>query len=405
MPKGTAVVLLVTLLGAAFAGLTEELEPTYIEIVLDASHSMTEAVPGGTKIEVARQAIKQLLDVLPSAYQVALRVYGHSVPQSDRARSCQDSELLWPLRPLTQENRAAIAQRLTLVQPKGLTPIAFVLEQAVNDFVGLQGKKVIVLVSDGEETCGGDPLAMANYITALGIGLKVYVVGFDVASREQLEGIALRAGGAYYDARNAIELGQALKQAVWAATSVLFFDDFEGELSPAWRTNPVGNTQLGIDGGRLTIVGGKQEDQLVTAWVGDPLWRNLILQVDLTYDQGSGYYGTLPWQRDHRLAFLFRVQDPNNLVGFFFQPGGECGFRVKRHGIWGELQGAGTAPELYAYRLTVVVEGGVFSAAINGELISSFSDDTFSRGYLGIQCMVDKGNRVYFDNFTVTPLE
>ncbi len=114
------------------------------------------------------------------------------------------------------------------MQPKGMTPIAYTLEQAVNDFFGMTGKNIIVLVSDGEETCGGDPLAMADYIVSLGIGLKVYVVGFDVSSKEQLEEIALRTGGHYYDARNAIELGQALKQAVWEATSVLFFDDFEG---------------------------------------------------------------------------------------------------------------------------------------------------------------------------------
>ena len=405
MAKITVGFLALAMFSAVFAATGDELESTNIQIILDASHSMMETVPGGTKIEVARQAVQQLLDLLPSSYIVGLRVYGHRIDQGEAEGSCQDTELLWPMRPLTQENRAGISQRLNLVQPKGLTPIAFSLNQAINDFIRLEGKKIVVLISDGEETCGGDPLEMADYIVGLGIGLRVYVIGFDVSSQGQLEKIALRTGGAYYDARNAIELAQALKRAVWAAASVLFFDDFEDELSPAWRTNPVGNTRLGTNEGYLSILPGGFEDQLVAAWVGDPLWRNLILQVDLTYDKGSDHYRTSPWHRDHKLAFFFRVQDPNNLVGFFFQPGGECGFRLKRHGIWGELQGAGASPELYAYRLTVVVEGGVFSAAINGELISTFSDDTFSHGYLGLQCMVDRSRRVYFDNFTVTPLE
>jgi len=398
-------VLLVLVVGIAVVAAATELEPTNIEIILDASNSMVETVPGGVKIDVARRAIEQLLEILPASYNVGLRGYGHRFSHTDTGRSCTDTELLSALKPLTQENRTAIKQRLTLMQPKGMTPIAYTLEHAVNDFFGMSGKNIIILVSDGEETCGGDPLTTADYITSLGIDLKVYVIGFEVSSKKQLEEIAQRTGGRYYDARNAIELGQALKQAVWQATSVLFFDDFEGEMSPAWHTNPVGDTHLGVDQGRLAIIGWKQEDQLITAWAGDPLWCNLILQVDLTYDHGDSYYGTLPWQRNNKVAFLFRGQDPNNLVGFFFQPGGECGFRVKRHGIWGELQGTGTTPELFAYRLTVVVEEDACSAAINGELISTFIDDTFSRGYLGLQCMVDNGNRVYFDNFAVTPLE
>ena len=219
-------ILLGLVVGITVGVMATELESTNIEIILDASGSMGEPVIGGVKIVVAKQAIEELLQILPPSYNVAFRLYGHRYPTNDRDRSCKDTELLCPLRPFTDQNRASIVQQLAPVQPKGLTPIAYALEEAVKDFTGMTGKNIIVMVSDGEETCGGDPLAVADYIMSLAIGLKVYVIGFDVSSKQQLEEIAVRTGGQYYDARNAVELEEVLKQVVSEATSVLFFDDF-----------------------------------------------------------------------------------------------------------------------------------------------------------------------------------
>ena len=398
------LVFLAMVVGIAVFATATELEPTNIEIILDVSNSMSETVPGGVKIQVAQKAIEQLLEILPASYNVGLRVYGHRFAYTDTERSCKDTELLSPLKPLTQQNRTAIKQRLTLMQPKGMTPIAYTLEQAVNDFFGLTGKNIIILVSDGEETCNGDPLATADYISSLGIGLKVYVIGFDVSSKKQLEGIAQRTGGRYYNAQNAIELGQALKQAVWEATSVLFFDDFEGEMSPAWRTNPVGKSSLGVENNSLTIIGQRLEDQPLAALVGDYHWQNYVLSVDVTYG-GSGNWIGNPWERNEQVAFFVRVQDTNNMVGFFLQPGGQSGFRIKRHGIWGEMASAGKAPQLFSYHVVIAVEGGVYSAMLNDQLIATLTDSTFSQGYVGLQCAMDQSRYPHFDNFMVTPLE
>jgi len=397
-------VLLAIVIAVAVCVAATELEPTNIEIILDASNSMVETVPGGVKIDVARRAIEQLLEILPASYNVGLRGYGHRFSHTDPGRSCTDTELLSALKPLTQENRTAISQRLTLMQPKGMTPIAYTLEHAVNDFFGLTGKNIIILVSDGEETCGGDPLAIADYIVSLGIGIKVYVIGLDVSSKTQLEGIALRAGGRYYDARNAIELGNALKQAVWEATSVLFFDDFEGEMSPAWRTNPVGESSLGVENNALAIIGKRQEDQSLTAFVGANQWQNYVLSVDVAYGP-SGNWIANPWGRNERVAFFIRVQNANNMVGFFLQPGGQSGFRVKRHGIWSETISSGETPELFAYHVVIAVEGEVYSAMINDELIATLADSTFDQGYVGLQCAMDNSRYAHFDNFMVSPLE
>ena len=44
---------------------------------------------------------------------------------------------------------------------KGETPIAYSLEKSVDD-LGPSGKRVLILISDGEETCAGDPCPTAR---------------------------------------------------------------------------------------------------------------------------------------------------------------------------------------------------------------------------------------------------
>jgi hypothetical protein len=390
--------MLAVVVGLALSGLASELQPTNIEIILDASASMTATVAGGVKFDVARQAIGQLLQVLPTTYNVGLRVYGHRYPSEDTVRSCQDTELLVRLTPLTPDSRSAINQRLATLQAKGMTPIAYVLEQAANDFATATGKNIIILVSDGEETCGGDPLSRADWIAGLGIGLEVYVVGFDVTSYQQLKGIAERSGGLYYNATNAIELGQMLQQAAWESTSVLFFDDFESGMLPVWQTNPVGTEAFGTESGWLTLVGDRVHGQILKAFVGSRSWRDLILSLNLRYDD---------WDRgDSRVALFFRVQDANNMMGFFIQPGGKAGFKVLRKGIWSDFLGTtGDIAQGNAFQIRIILEGTSCSAVVNDQLVATATDSSFASGYLGLQCCSVPYSRPLFDNFMVTPLE
>jgi Ca-activated chloride channel homolog len=76
--------------------------------------------------------------------------------------------------------------------PRGKSPITRALEVASEQARGLSGPANIVLVSDGQETCGGDPCALVRRLRAQGIGITVHVVGFDVTETErgQLECIA-----------------------------------------------------------------------------------------------------------------------------------------------------------------------------------------------------------------------
>jgi len=97
---------------------------------------------------------------------------------------------------------------------QGYTPIAYSLGQAANDFPADAKERVIVLVSDGKETCQGDPLVAAKALA--GKGIIIHTVGFivDTAARGQLQAIASATGGSYFDAPVGPELPDTLKQAL-----------------------------------------------------------------------------------------------------------------------------------------------------------------------------------------------
>ncbi len=193
---------------------TPEVGKIYAEIILDASNSMNEQVEGVAKIETAKQVIASLANSLDPSIQMALRIYGdHFDALGTKEKACQDSTLAVGF---GENNRAQIAAAAQAVVAKGYTPIAFSLQQAYNeDLMPIQGgNKSIILVSDGKESCGGDPCALVKELKARGINVVINTVGFavDAETRAQLECIAKETGGQYYDAKNADALKDSMKQ-------------------------------------------------------------------------------------------------------------------------------------------------------------------------------------------------
>ena len=101
--------------------------------------------------------------------------------------------------------------------PYGYTPIAESLRLAGDDLKPHVDKLPrILLISDGEETCGGDPKAVAKALCEQGIAPRVDVVGFDLdaKSRDQLKAVAEAGCGQYFDAHNASGLLEQLQLAL-----------------------------------------------------------------------------------------------------------------------------------------------------------------------------------------------
>ena len=181
-------------------------------LILDASGSMNAKLPNGeTRMAVAQRAIKGVAGFVPAQEQLSLRMYG--AQSAARQKNCQDTHLAVPFGPASASG-SAIISTTDGAKAQGYTPIAYSLEQAANDFPADAKERVIVLVSDGKETCQGDPVVAAKALAAKGI--TVHTVGFvvDTAARGQLQAIARTTGGTYFDAPVGPELPDTLKSAL-----------------------------------------------------------------------------------------------------------------------------------------------------------------------------------------------
>jgi len=179
------------------------------EIILDASGSMLKRDRGEPRIEIARKALIRLIDEsLPADAKVALRVFGHLEPNACR------TDLVIPLAPL---DRSAMREALAGIEAKNLakTPIGASLSKVGDDLAGADGPVNVVLVTDGEETCDGDPAAAITDLRDAGHEVQVNIVGFaidDVMLKETFREWARLGAGRFFDAADSEELSRGLAQ-------------------------------------------------------------------------------------------------------------------------------------------------------------------------------------------------
>lgn len=190
-----------------------------VEIVVDASRSMWGRMDGRPKMAVAKDTLQEVSHWFPEDLSLALRAYGSASPSE--SNDCADSALLVPF---GDQNRAPIRAAVANLRPLGQTPIAYALNQAARDFGSLDDDLAVVLVTDGIESCGGDPVQAARELREQGI--TVHLIGFGLGGAgavdtASLQAIADASGGRYVTAGSAEELKAALAETVATAFSVL----------------------------------------------------------------------------------------------------------------------------------------------------------------------------------------
>lgn len=194
--------------------------PQNVLIILDASYSMEEKIGRDRKIDIAKRVVHNTVQQIPQGTRVGLRVYGHKIGLMG-IYPCRKTELLVPI---DFNTSGPIIERLRNINPTGQTPITYSIKTAVmNDFNGLNGPKRIILVSDGMETCDGNPCDYAVEMVRRGIDLKVDVVGFalkDPAAINQLKCVALSTGGKFYTADTEAALARSLQNSFAVKTEV-----------------------------------------------------------------------------------------------------------------------------------------------------------------------------------------
>jgi hypothetical protein len=193
--------------GTKGAGTAEPISD--LAIVLDVSASMNEPTADGrTKLETAKEVVSELVRKIPAGLNVSVVVYGY-------APGCSAVKVLRSLSELKAADREPLVAQLEALPAVGNTPIALSLRQAGAQFTGRKTYCGIVLVTDGLESCNGDPSAEAAKLAEnplLRFGVNVVGFGLKPAERAATEDIAKQGKGKYYDAQDRTALIAAIDE-------------------------------------------------------------------------------------------------------------------------------------------------------------------------------------------------
>ena len=216
-----------------------------VELILDASGSMLQRLDGKRRIVVAKEVLTAAVNEhIPSGTPVALRVFGHKEPNACR------TDLVISLQPL---DSAAASNAIQAINAMNLakTPIADSLAKVESDLKSAKGRQVVVLVTDGEETCDGKPEEVIQELQDKGFDIALNIVGFaidDEALEAQFETWAKLGGGRYFSAKNQEGLSRSLGEALRAPFSVY---DIGGTLV---AEGVVGGDSIDLEQGTYRVV-------------------------------------------------------------------------------------------------------------------------------------------------------
>ncbi|WGH79135.1 vWA domain-containing protein [Jannaschia ovalis] len=142
-------------------------------LVFDGSASMSEIgfdIQDATRIEDARRAMARAMPEVELYRRIGLLTYGPG-----GADACTGISLRFP--PIDRA-AARVTAEIEALRPEGLTPLAASVEAAAELLAFRERKAIVVLVTDGNETCGGRPCALGRRLSAEAADLTIHVVGF-----------------------------------------------------------------------------------------------------------------------------------------------------------------------------------------------------------------------------------
>ena len=191
-------------------------------LVFDGSASMNEVgfdVSKPTRIVEARQAMRDAMPDIAPYRRVGLLVYGPG-----EGDACGNIDLRFG--PIA-EAATPIIDAVDQLVPKGLTPLAASVQRAAEALEYRRAPGIVVLVTDGNETCGGRPCALGDQLAREAADLTVHVIGFKVVvdffswdnpEQQSYEDgntvakcLADRTGGMYVSTETVDELADALR--------------------------------------------------------------------------------------------------------------------------------------------------------------------------------------------------
>ena len=193
-----------------------------VELILDASWSMTlpldsndeaDRLPAddpNSRIAVAKEEVNRLIEeIIPAGAPFILRTFGNKIGEY----ACNDNNLMVPLQPIDPER---VAQIVAEIEPQvnANTPLGGSLDKVTRDLENAlpDQRAVVILLTDGDETCGRNPAIVIEEMIAADIDIVLNIIGFavDPELAEKLESWAALGNGSYYQADDADQLETAL---------------------------------------------------------------------------------------------------------------------------------------------------------------------------------------------------
>jgi len=182
---------------------------THVQLILDASASMWNKLEDGRyRIVAAKEVLNDFIGGLPDnpALNVGLRVYGAQVHFKEDG-ACDDTRLYVPMQGVDRAEMLSVVKSAKAI---GSTPLARSILAASDDFT-TAGERLIVVVTDGEEACGGDLQAAVARLREDGVNIDLRIIGIDLSD----EAVARFQNLAQIEnASNARDLAGALGRAV-----------------------------------------------------------------------------------------------------------------------------------------------------------------------------------------------
>jgi hypothetical protein len=196
-------------------------KPVNMLVLLDYSASMNNRAGPSSPLsrwEAATDALATQLDGYAALLNTGLAFY----PTPASGPCGVSGALDLPFHSSGDDVRAALAG----LTPPGSTPMAAALTAAGNIYAsaGLSGAQFVLLITDGAESCGGDPLAAVQALAAAGI--ETYIIGYDPTGTG-LDHATLNAMAE--DGGHALPVGSASDPAYYLAQN-------EGDLDLAVQT-------------------------------------------------------------------------------------------------------------------------------------------------------------------------
>lgn len=153
---------------------------------------------GPSRLQSAQQSVSSVVSSLPADVDVALAVLEDCPRATDFGL-------------FDHARRGRLLQTVHALTPRQGTPLADGLLQAARKVDGVRAPAVMVVVSDGKDSCGGNPCAAAASLKAAKPKLKINVV--DIVGDGAVNCIANMTGGDVLTPRSGLNLDQLVRRA------------------------------------------------------------------------------------------------------------------------------------------------------------------------------------------------